>query len=134
MEATLRLLRIIQAAVLISVAFYVAIAEKVGPHEARDVKQLQTILMLFAGSLVVTILFFRQRVLRPAEEVLRMQSEDAVALRRWRTANLVTLLCSEAVVLYGMGLRFLGGTLSQAAPFYAAGVLLMLVFTPRRPE
>ncbi len=134
MDASLRLLRIIQMALLVSVAFYLAIAEKVGPHEARDVTQIQILLALFAGSLVVTILFFRQRVLGPAEDVLRTQSEDAVALRRWRMANLVTLVCSEAVVLYGMVLRFLGGTLLQAAPFYAAGVLLMLLLGPRRPE
>lgn len=134
MDASLRLLRIIQMALLVSVAFYIAVAEKVGPQEARDVRQLQILLALFAGSVVVTLLFFRWRALRPAEEVLRMQPEDAVALRRWRKANLVTLVCAEAVVLYGMALRFMGGTLSQAAPFYAAGVLLMLVFTPRRPE
>ena len=134
MDATLRLLRIIQMALLGSVALYIVIAEKVGPQEPKDVKQLQVLLALFAGSLVMTIFFYRQRVLRPAEDALRVQAEDAVALRRWRMANLVTLVCAEAVVLYGMVLRFLGGTLLQAAPFYAAGVLLMLVFTPRRPE
>jgi 4-amino-4-deoxy-L-arabinose transferase-like glycosyltransferase len=134
MDASLRLLRVIQIAFLVSVAFYVAIPEKVGPHEVRDVKQLQIVLGLLAGSLVVTILFFRQRLLGPAEDVLRTQPEEGVALRRWRTANLATLVCAEAVVLYGMVLRFLGGTLPQAAPFYAAGVLLMFIFTPRRPE
>ena len=134
MDATLRSLRVIQMAFLVAVVIYIAIAEKVGPREPKDVKQIQVLLMVMAASLVGGILFFRQRLIPPAEEVLRTQPEDANALRRWRTANLITLTLAEAVVLYGLALRFLGGTLLQAAPFYAAGVLLMVVFTPRRPE
>ena len=134
MDATLQFLRVIQTAFLVAVVIYIAIAEKAGPREPKDVKQIQILLMLMAATPVGVILFFRQRLIPPAEEVLRTQPEDANALRRWRTANFITLVLAEAVVLYGFVLRFMGGTLLQAAPFYAAGVLLMVVFTPRRPE
>ena len=134
MDASLRLLRIIQLALLVSVVFYIAIAEKVGPQVPKDVKQMQMILMALAVGVVGTIFIFRQRMLTHAEEALRSQPEDVVALACWRAGNIITLVLAEAVVLYGLVLRFMGGTLLQAAPFYAAGALLMVVWGPRRPE
>ena len=134
MDATLRFLRVIQVAFLVAVVIYIAIAEKVGPREPKDVKQIQMVLAMLSVGLVAMILIVRQRMIPSSEEILRTQPEDLGALLRWRTANLLTLVLAEAVVLYGFVLRFMGGTLLQAAPFYAAGVLLMVVFTPRRPE
>ena len=133
-DASLRLLRIIRAALLGFVVLYAAMGELEGPKEPKDVKQMQLILMVLAVSVVVTLSICRQVKIRPAEDTLRSQPEDAVALARWRAGNIVTFVVAEAVALYGLVLRFLGGTFLQALPFYTAAAVLMLVFTPRRPE
>ena len=39
-------------------------------------------------------------------------------------------LC-ESVVVYGLVLRFIGATWIQVAPFYLAGIVLLILFRPR---
>lgn len=134
MDATLRLLRIIQMVLLISVVLYAVAGEFAGPQEARDVKQIRLILIALAGALLMAIGALRQRMISPAQEVLRSQPEDAQALARWRAGTIVTFALVEAGALYGLVLRLLGATLQQALPFYAAAAVLLVVFTPRRPE
>ena len=134
METCLRLLRILQAALFGSLLLYGLVGEIAGPKEARDVKQMQLILMVLAAASWGVIFFVRQRLVQPAEEILRTQPEDAAALGRWRAGNMATFFLAEAVALYGLVLRMLGSTLLQAAPFYSAAILLLLAFTPRRPQ
>ena len=134
MDASLRLLRIIQMVLLTSVVLYAVVGELAGPQEARDVKQMRLILIALAGALLLAMGAIRQRMISPAQQILRSQPEDALALARWRAGNIVTFALAEAVALYGLVLRMLGAKLLQALPFYAAGAVLMLVFTPRRPE
>ena len=94
-----------QAVLLLSVVLYMALAEKLGRHEPKDVKQMQMILMIVAAAQVAAILIARQRMLPPAEDVLRTRPDDVVALLRWRAANILTLVLAESVVLYGFVLQ-----------------------------
>lgn len=134
MDATLRLLRILQMALLVSVVLYAVIGELAGPHQPKDVKQVQVILMMLGVALVAAIVILRQRMVRPAEDTLRAQPEDAVALARWRAGNIVTFALSEAIALHGLVLRMLGARLQAAVPFYAAAAVFLVVLGPRRPE
>ena len=45
--------------------------------------------------------------------------------RRWRAIQLVILACFLAIPLYGLVLRFQGGTLLVALQFYSVGILLL---------
>ena len=134
MDATLRLLRILRVALLASVVLYAVVGELAGPPESSDVRQLRLILIALAGGLLVAIGAVRQRMVSSAEEALRSRPDDALALSRWRAGTIVTFVLAEAIALYGLVLRMMGGKLIQALPFYAAGAVLLLVFTPRRPE
>ena len=128
------MLRIIQIAFLASVGFYALIGESVGARDAEGVRNAQWILIFFSAWAVTVMLLFRGRLLRAAEETLRLQPDDPAALTRWRTGHFLTFCCAETPGICGLLLRLLGGTLLQAVPFYAVAVGLMLVFTPRRPE
>lgn len=133
-DASLRLLRIIQAVLLTSVVLYAVMGELAGPQEARDIKQARLILYALAGGLLVATGALRTRIISPAEQALRSQPDDALALARWRAGNIVSFALAEAVALYGLALRMMGATLLQALPFYAGAAALLLIFTPRRPE
>ena len=72
--------------------------------------------------------------MKPAESSLAGNPESATTLYRWRTGYMATYALSEAIVLYGVVLRFLGLSFSQVVPFFLAGFILMLFFGPRRPS
>jgi hypothetical protein len=74
---------------------------------------------------------FRTRKLHAAEERLRSNSQDAAALILWRSGVIISYCFAEAVVLFGFVLKILGGPWNIASIFFAVGVLLMLLWTPR---
>ncbi len=130
LESSLRQMRIIHLALLLSVPLYVFAGEYLGPSEPRDVKLLQLALGAFAVADLGIAYFFRQR-LRAAEEALRVKSEDAAALGSWRVASVISLVICESTAVLGFALRMLGATLWQATPFYAVSLVLLLVWVPR---
>jgi predicted Abi (CAAX) family protease len=130
LESSLRQMRIIHVALLLSIPLYVFAGEYLGPSEPRDVKLAQLALGAMAAADLGIAYFFRQR-LRAAEEALRMRAEDAAALARWRVASMVSLVICESTAVLGFALRLLGATLWQATPFYAVALVLMLVWVPR---
>jgi hypothetical protein len=55
-------------------------------------------------------------------------------LRRWQTGCILGFAQSEAIERrVGLSLRFMGFTLREVAPFYAAGFVLMIFSGPRAP-
>lgn len=76
----------------------------------------------------------RRIILMPAESTLAGDSENAAALNRWRIGYVAIFVLSEAIVLYGVVLRFVGVEFQQVVPFFLAGFMLMLFFGPRRPS
>jgi hypothetical protein len=70
-------------------------------------------------------------MLKSAESMLAKNRENPAGLYRWRVSYMATYALSEAVVLYGVVLRFMGLEFTQVAPFFIAGFILMLFFGPR---
>jgi len=124
--------RIIHLAILVSVPFYAFVGEWAGPPPG-EIGFLYKILVAAAVADLGLFTFFRITMLRSAEATLATRPDDAAALGRWFTANVVTFVLCETVALLGLVIRFLGGNLVQAGPFYAVAFLLLLVVTPRRP-
>ena len=123
-----------QRGFLALIVVYAVVGERLGPREPKDLRQIQIILIVLAVAEVAATLLFRRLLVQTSEEALRLRPEDAGALFLWRLWNIGSLAIALSVALYGLVFRFLGGTLLQALPFYAAAAILMLVFTPRRPE
>ena len=134
MDEKLRALRAIHAAFLFACLIYVAIGEFAGPKEPRNVKLLLMVFGFVAVTGLGIAMFLRERLVGAAEDVLRRSPEGAEALQRWMSGHMVALAMCEAVGIFGLVLRTLGGTLIQVLPFYGACVLLMLMWMPRRPE
>lgn len=72
-------------------------------------------------------------MIRPALETLQAKPDDGASLERWRTGSFVSYILAEAIVLFGLCLRFLGGRPTLALPFYGVGIVMMLFLFPRRP-
>jgi len=77
---------------------------------------------------------FRQKlVIAPAEELAR-QPDNAALLQRWRSGNIVQFAFAESVTLLGLVLKLLGASWPVAAPFFAVGLLMLLLSAPRDPS
>jgi F0F1-type ATP synthase membrane subunit c/vacuolar-type H+-ATPase subunit K len=135
MEPQRKLLQTVRIALLVSIALYVFIGERIGRStQSTPDRNVYFAITLFAITTVgMTFAVWRLFVLR-SEVILADQPEDTAALKRWRTGYIITYTLCETVALFGFVLRFMGFTLSEVAPFYVVGFALMLLFSPRRPR
>ena len=134
MESILRLLRILQAAMLLSIVLYAVVGEVAGPRRPQPTNPaFVLILAMISASTVLVVFLLRRIMVFRAADLLAKQPSDADALSRWRSGHIITFALCESIALYGLVLRMLGQTLGQIAPFYLAAAFLILYFVPRQP-
>lgn len=132
-DGTLRFLRILYLVLLVAMLLYVEVAERT-QHQLIDMNRTFLAGLGCVAALMVGIAFYVQlKIVRPALETLQTKPDDAASLGRWRDGSFAGYMLAEAIVLFGLCLRFLGGTRAMALPFYCVGIALMLFWFPRRP-
>lgn len=134
METALRTIRILQIAMLISIALYVWIGERVAENVARANPAFYYAVSLVSISVVGVIFVVRRVMLSRFEAQLSIQPNDNALLTRWRAGYIVIYALCESVALFGFVLRFLGFPLARIWIFYLSGFALMLMFGPRQPK
>ena len=113
---------------------YVFVGEQV-PHPPKPTNVVFYYAMTFMAIAMIAAIFILHRIMvTGAEQTLGQNADDFASLYRWRAGYIVTYALCEAIALYGFVLRFVGFSLSQVAPFYLAGFVLILFFGPRRPS
>lgn len=134
MDAAVRIVQMIRIALMVSIVLYALVGEMVGGNPAAAPDNSIYFAVTFAAVITVGLMVGVRRIfVLKAESQLARQPEDQAALGRWRTGYILTYALSEMVALLGLGLRFLGFTLSHVATFYGVGLILMMFFGPRRP-
>lgn len=132
MDSSIRQLRTVQIALLISTVLYAFIALHAA-ERSRGTPLMVASLALLSGAMAIAAFVIRTKLVGKAEAQLSIQPDDKVTLSRWRSAYVLIWALCEAIAVYGLVLRYLGFTMAQVAPFFAAGFLLMLAFPVRRP-
>jgi hypothetical protein len=134
-ESRLRSATIVHWAIFGSAILFITMAEMIGPR-ARIVERADMFVLVFGffAAMNAAVAFFahRQFVAR-SEEILRANPHDPVAAQRWLQGHVLAVAFCESIVLFGFIMRIIGAANAIVWPFYAAGLLLMLLFTPRRP-
>jgi hypothetical protein len=130
MQSSRRLIQTVRFAMLVSVALYAWLVWRL-PSTATPNPTFFRAIAAVAVFLVIVIFVTRRTRLSRTEVLLAAQPQDAKVLMRWRQGYVVTYAMSEAIVLYGVVLHFTGFPLSQVAPFFIAGALLMLFLGPK---
>ena len=136
MDARLRILRIVHAAMLLAAVVYVFLAEylrRQRPVEPLNQTAYLAIALVAAAIAVASFLVRRSLIDRSFDEP-PSQGNSSAAVFRWFGGYVVVFAMCEAIVLLGFILRFMGANLSEAALLYAVGILLFLLFSPRKPE
>jgi hypothetical protein len=136
-DGTLRVLRIIHSALLLSMVLYIFVAERIARIVTHPVQPIDhTFLASIAIVSIVaasTAFVFRIKMIGPALDTLQIAPGDVSSLNRWRAGSIISYALAESIVLFGLALRSVGASLPQSAWFYVAGPLLMLSWWPRRP-
>lgn len=128
------MLRTVRIAMLAALVLYVLVGERV-PHPPKATNVVFYYAVIFMAIAMIAAIFILRRIMvMRAEQTLGQSAEDFASLYRWRASYIVTYALCEAIALYGFVLRFVGFSLSQVAPFYLAGFVLILFFAPRRPS
>jgi hypothetical protein len=133
LDGTLRTLRTVYLVLLAAMLLYILIAER-AQHQLINMNR--TFLAGLGGIAaigVVIALYVQAKMIRPALETLQAKPDNAASLGRWRSGSLASYVVAEGIVLFGLCLRFLGGTRAMALPFYGVGIVMMIFLFPRRP-
>jgi F0F1-type ATP synthase membrane subunit c/vacuolar-type H+-ATPase subunit K len=130
-EIAVKGLRIVHAALIVSVVLYAFVAEKVFQRSASSPERsFVTSITILAVAMICIALVIRSRMVNPAKQKLELDASDSGALNRWRMGTLISLVLIESVALYGLVLRVMGSTRSQTWPFYLTAILIMVIWTP----
>lgn len=133
MENAIKIVRLIQIAMLLSVGIFVVAGEMVGSIPKLSNPTLFYALSLATITIVGVILVVRRTLVLQSAVTLATRPNDVATLNRWRAGYVMTYALSEAIAMFGFVLRLIGFSLSQVASFYIAGFILVLFFGPRRP-
>jgi hypothetical protein len=131
MEASLKIVRIVWIAMLIAAFIYLWLPEKLNVQPRDLDSTFYGAFIVLVAVMLASIVILRKLTIGKAEPLIRSNSNDTAALQKWRFGQIVTVALCEAIVLYGLVLRFVGATRSQSAPFYGVGIAAMIVFWPR---
>jgi len=133
MDGSVKLVRVLQIAMLGAILLFVGVGEAVGSVSHINNMTMFYVLSMVTVTIVGVILVVRRTLVTQSANALALRPADAPTLGRWRAGYIMTYALSEAIALFGVVLRLTGFTFSQVVPFYVAGFTLLLFFGPRRP-
>jgi cytochrome b561 len=127
------MLRIVQWAMLASIALYAAVGQLASPI-ARALDPGASYLFATLGVAIVGIIFvIRRTLVFRAESSLATQPDEPLSLNQWRTGYIATYALCEALAIFGLILKFMGGGLQASVPYYLSGFILLFFFRPQQP-
>jgi hypothetical protein len=130
-----RSVRQVQIAMLLSIVLLALAGERLARPLPRDPGDtLFHALSLISISIVGLTMVVRRTQVIPSEAVLKKRSDDDLAAARWRTGYLFLYALCELLGIFGFVLRTAGFTLANVWGFYLGGLLLLLLYSPRRPQ
>jgi hypothetical protein len=133
-KSPLRKMRVIHIAYIVAIPLFGWVAESISGRGLNHWTLWHWVMTGLALYAAWVGFFFRRKLMRRSEEALAKDGSDPKALRQWQAAQVIGFASAEAIVIWGVVVRIiLGGTLWQAFLFYAAGLLLLLLWTPRMP-
>jgi hypothetical protein len=129
------LMRLIQISMLVSIVFYAVVGEMVSRSmHPTPANTLFHAFSLISISLVGATVVVRRTLILPSEAALVENSDNRLAMSRWRTGYIMLYALCEALGLFGLVLRLAGFRLTQVWGFYLGGILLLLLYSPRAPR
>lgn len=116
-----------------SVGLYAGVLRLIGQIAEHLPDGLKTITEGCALASALVVLFVRF-VKIAAVLVPDVPIPTAERLAKLRVYSIVCCIFAETIALYGFGLRYMGSSLAEAAPFFAGSLILYALCYPRVPS
>lgn len=128
-------LRLVHVAFFVSWFLFIFVIEIAQPARIPNVSVVFPAAFALIGFSEIGLGFYlRASFIGQAETVLRTEPENHAAKMKWRTGSLLSFCFAETITLFGVALRFLGFGWNIAGVFFAVGLLLLILWTPRKIE
>ena len=131
---TLNALRVVQGSFLLCTLLYILVMRLNPSAPGKPIDPLLPVVFGAIGiALLVSAVSVRSKKANPALATLRVKSDDPISLSQWRGGAIISLCLCESIVLFGVAIHFIGGTVLQVAPFFIVGAGTMSVWWPTQP-
>jgi hypothetical protein len=130
-QNTLRNVRVVHITFLATCFLYIVVLNVLHLPKRSVAAEIQGSFVLLACAEIGVAFFLRRRTLAPAEDMLRTNPNDITALGKWRVGNALSFVFAESIMVLGFALKFLGASWRISGIFFAVGILLLLLWTPR---
>jgi hypothetical protein len=127
----LRNLRLVHTVFLLTVVLYIVVIGFVPATTRQPQAMLLYVFAAIGFSDVLFAFLLRSQLVTPPAEALRVNPDDAAALQKWRSGNLISFVLAETLALLGLVLKFLGFGWNIAGVFFAVSIALLMLFTPK---
>lgn len=128
---SLQMMRIIFGVFIVHMGFVIFMAERLSKGDAKPIDSFYYTFAAVAVLELVIGIYLRGK-LDPLYDARRLDPENTSLIGQRQVRHIVLFALSESIVLFGFVLRFLGTPLSYCIPFYAAGIMLLLLSAPRK--
>jgi hypothetical protein len=132
MNAAFLQLRLIHSAYIVTMFLFIFVIRVTNPPEQAVPIVFPVVMAILAVSIASVGLMLRKQFLHSSAAALALNPEDPKLLQRWRVGNLISFCFAEATMLLGVVLKFMGEQWKIVLPFFAAGLLLLVLWTPRK--
>jgi len=131
-EKTLQQVRLVHLAFVVTWFLFIFVLQFELKPAVRPIEPIVLgAIVLAAVSSVNVGWTMRRKLLARAAEALQQELQDGADLARWRAANILSFAFAESVMLFGFVLKMMGASWGIAGWFFAGGLILLLLWTPR---
>ncbi|MGA7909697.1 MAG: hypothetical protein WCA16_19980 [Candidatus Sulfotelmatobacter sp.] len=132
-KGTVKILRVVQWAMLASIVLYAGAGEILGRTPGGANPSESYAFSTIAVAIVGVIFVVRRTLVLPSAESLAAHPDDGLSLQHWKNGYLATYILCEVLALFGLVLRCTGFGFQHSLPFYVGGFVLLFFFGPREP-
>ena len=127
-------IRIIYYFMFGSQVLYIYLSEVMLHLPVRQIAAFYQAIVAVCLCVLIVGIVLRKRLVDGPAAALRANPDDLASLQRWKAGQIATYALAEAVVLFGFVVRVLGSGRPRAFVIYAAGLVFMTLWAPRRPQ
>ena len=131
-EKTFRAIRIVHFAFIWAWFLLLVALKFIGQTQATPAPYLPAILVVVSVTDAAIGYFRRSKYLADAAKAFQIDPESPAGLRNWRVANVLSFVFAQTISLFGFVLKFLGSSWNIAGIFFGVGLLLLIIWTPRK--
>jgi hypothetical protein len=131
MPSTLLILRLVHLAFVLAWFQFLFLLHFLHPPEHPVPVAYPIVLAAVAISSISVCERLRKQLVHEPAVTLETQPENQAVWNRWRAGNILSFAFAESTMLFGVLLKFLGESWKVVGMFFAVGLVLLLVWTPR---